>query len=87
MDGFRVFMNCVCMCIFAAGPMRISDFALLGNQNMGGGVPVATLVHGDPAPLSLPPPIGSTVDFLPLEIVHAGATGQNNLDDEIATTF
>ena len=49
MDGFRVFMNCVCMCIFAAGPMRLSDFAMLGN-NMGGGISVVPLVHGDPVP-------------------------------------
>ena len=62
MDGFRVFMNCICMCIFAAGPMRLGDFALLGNNsgihnsinnNLGGGVPVETLVHGDPAPAAI----------------------------------
>lgn len=86
MDGFRFFMNCVCMCIFAAGPMRIGDFALLGNQNMGGGVPVATLVHGDPAPAVIASAYRSTVDSLPLEIIHSSATSQNNLDDEITSS-
>ena len=86
MDGFRVFMNCVCMCIFAAGPMRIGDFALLGNQNMGGGVPVATLVHGDPAPAVIASAYRSTVDFLPLDIVHSNAPCPNTVDGEISSS-
>ena len=83
MDGFRVLMNCVCMCIFTAGPMRIGDFALLGNQNMGGGVPVATLVHGDPAPAAIASAYRPTLDILPLEMEHSNARHTNNMHVEI----
>ena len=83
MDGFRVLINCICMCVFAAGPMRLGDFALLGNQNMGGGVPVATLVHGDPAPAAIASAYRPTLDILPLEIEHSNARHTNNMHVEI----
>lgn len=83
MDGFRVFMNCICMCVFAAGPMRLGDFAPLGNDIMGGGVPVETLVHGDPAPAEIASAHRPTSSIVPLENAHSNAPLPNNAHVDI----
>lgn len=53
MDGLRIIGNCIVVGASALIPAHFNHISELGNNNLGGGMSVATLVHGGPAPTDI----------------------------------
>lgn len=53
MEGLRVIVNCIVVGASALIPAQFNHISYFGNNNLGGGMPVATLVHGGPAPTDI----------------------------------
>ena len=53
MEGFRVIVNCIVVGASALIPAQFNHISYFGNNNLGGGIPMATLVHGGPAPTDI----------------------------------
>ena len=53
MEGLRIIVKCIVVGASALIPAHFNHISELGNNNLGGGMPVATLVHGGLAPTDI----------------------------------